>query len=102
MSTLVTCAAILIVVVGVIDAPLTLEHIRRVGATELNPIMNWVLHEFGGNIFIWTRIVATVVGVCGLLVFYQHNCLAKFGLWGITLAHMALLVWHSYIVVYLW
>lgn len=95
-------AAVLTVIMGTLDAVFTLEHIRLEVATELNPIMNWVLHRFGEGIFAWTRILVTAVGVCSIAALYNHSQVAKYGFWGIVVVHIVIMVLHVRIIVKLW
>lgn len=91
----VTCLALAVVLLSLLDAIFTLLHLEQ-GGREINPIMALVL-LLGVPAFLVTKTVLTNLGVL-CLVAHQNFRLGRLALEGATAVYSGLLVYHAVLI----
>jgi len=93
LSAKVFYGALCIMGLAVCDVVFTLRHLE-VGATEANPLMNWVLHSLGLIPFVVSKLVLTIIGVFGLVSLYDSVRFARISFWAILNMYIVLMFYH--------
>jgi hypothetical protein len=93
------CVAIAVIILSLMDALLTQQHLLAGTARELNPIMNAVIKYGGMAAFFWFKGVLTIIAV-SIIMLHKEWALgrhaARICLW----AYILLSLYHIYLAMY--
>ena len=93
----VKCAALLMMIMAVLDITLTLAHFRFIdGASEANPFMKWIFESYGVTCFTIQRMATAGLSIVCLIICYEKYKVARIGFWFTFVVHILIAIYHCY------